>query len=114
MTIPKVLNIKVTAKDIKNGTISSPTDCPIAIASNRAISDLGGKPYNDVDISEGGFELKVAVGDLPLCNQSVIASYTPQKSAMSKIESFIHRFDNSKKVVPFEFVAKLIDVTVDY
>lgn len=85
--VPKIIKIKVLAKDIKVGVSEDPKLCPIACAMKRTYGD---DPNADI----GFLEITIA--------GKRCIYVTPKKA-----EKFMNRFDDHKAVKPFSFSAKL-------
>lgn len=86
---PEVVRVVVTDEDIAGGNLGHACSCPVALAVDRAVKGWG---FNASAVTNA---IRVHRKD-----NGVEVMYRPPKAAWK----FMHRFDDSLPVMPFEFL----------
>lgn len=92
------MRVKVSVKqaDIRIGMPNSTRLCPVALATNRALTNAAGR---DIVTSVGWSHMCIyTLGEI-----IPVHVFYPRSVTLKALEKFISRFDAGRKVKPFSF-----------
>ena len=88
----RLIEIDVTREDIEQGVRGKAYSCPLALASDRALTESWGLAVDRLEVEGGEIRVEATVGD-----DDDVVLYFPLPDTAAE---FIRRFDNGLKVEP--------------
>lgn len=104
------LKIEVTREDLDNGMRNESQNCPIALATKRALREVTGLPDNDIQVMVDG-DINFEIEPRPFEIQHF---YLHDKENEAFVGEFVTRYDNEDFVSPFVKEMNFVERVPDY